>query len=146
MVDVVSKEKRSAMMSGISGKNTKPEIMVRKFLYSHGFRYRLHAKTLSGRPDLVLKKHGLAIFVHGCFWHRHQNCKYTTLPATRTEFWKAKFHENQIRDRSNVTKLMDQGWRIIIFWECALKSDMDSNLENLHKAILNQNLEYLEIP
>lgn len=98
-MDIVSKEIRSRMISGIKGKNTQPEIMVRKLLHAQGFRYRLHVKSLPGKPDIVLKKYKICIFVHGCFWHRHCQCKYTTTPTTRAEFWSKKLGQTQARDK-----------------------------------------------
>jgi DNA mismatch endonuclease (patch repair protein) len=121
-------------MSAIRNKDTKLEMVVRKFLHRHGFRYRLHEKRLPGKPDLVLKKYKTVIFVNGCFWHRHQGCRYATTPATRTEFWMKKFQENQDRDIRNQQILANQGWRIIIVWECVLKQDVDHSLGKLLKS------------
>ena len=118
-------EQRSRNMSAIKSKNTKPEIAVRKVLHSMGYRFRLHGKDLPGSPDIVLPKYRTVIFVHGCFWHRHENCKYATTPKTREEFWESKFKENVIRDKSNQKKLSAIGWKIIIVWECEIK---DKNL------------------
>ena len=118
-------EQRSRNMSAIKSKNTKPEIAVRKVLHSMGYRFRLHGKDLPGSPDIVLPKYKTVIFVHGCFWHRHENCKYATTPKTREEFWESKFKENVIRDKSNQKKLSAIGWKIIIVWECEIK---DKNL------------------
>ena len=120
-MDIVSKEIRSRMMSGIKGKNTQPEIMVCKLLHAQGFRYRLHVKSLPGKPDIVLKKYKICIFVHGCFWHRHCQCKYTTTPTTRAEFWSKKFGQTQARDKKNFQILTSEGWRVIEIWECWLK-------------------------
>ena len=116
-------EKRSRNMSAIKSKNTKPEIAVRKLLDSMGYRFRLHRKDLPGSPDIVLPKYKTAIFVHGCFWHRHENCKYASIPKTRKEFWEKKFRENINRDNLNQANLSLQGWIIIIIWECQLKGD-----------------------
>lgn len=116
---------RSRNMAAIKGKNTKPEMIVRRYLHAQGFRYRLHSKGLPGKPDLVLKKHRLAIFVHGCFWHRHKNCFYTTFPGTRIEFWKEKLSGNVQRDQNNQKQLASLGWRILIIWECGLKHKID---------------------
>ena len=118
-------EQRSRNMSAIKSKNTKPEIAVRKVLHSMGYRFRLHGKDLPGSPDIVLPKYKTVIFVHGCFWHRHENCKYASTPKTREEFWESKFKENVIRDKSNQKKLSAIGWKIIIVWECEIK---DKNL------------------
>ena len=114
-------EQRSRNMSAIKSKNTKPEIKVRKVLHSMGYRFRLHGKDLPGSPDIVLPKYRTVIFVHGCFWHRHENCKYASNPKTREEFWKSKFKENVKRDKSHQKKLSAIGWNIIIVWECEIK-------------------------
>ena len=114
-------ERRSRNMSAIKSKNTKPEIAVRKLLHSMGFRFRLHKKDLPGSPDIVLPKYKTVIFVHGCFWHRHENCKYASTPKTRSEFWESKFEGNIKRDKINQTNLIKLGWKIIIVWECELK-------------------------
>lgn len=120
-LDVVSPQVRSRMMSGIRGRDTKPELILRKGLHSLGFRYRLHIGNLPGRPDLVLPKWNAVIFVHGCFWHRHPECRYTTNPATRARFWQAKFAANVARDARDQAMLRDAGFRIGVVWECALR-------------------------
>jgi DNA mismatch endonuclease (patch repair protein) len=109
------------MMSGIRGKNTRPELALRRALHARGFRFRLHSGKVHGRPDLVLPKHRAVVFVHGCFWHRHEGCRYATVPATRPEFWRAKFDANVARDRTVRTTLLDGGWRVATVWECALR-------------------------
>ena len=119
-------------MSAIKSKNTKPEIKVRKILHSMGYRFRLHRKDLLGSPDIVLPKYKTVIFVHGCFWHRHQNCKYASTPKTRQEFWNKKFNENINRDKINQENLSSKGWKIIIVWECEIK-DKDFDLNRLFK-------------
>ena len=125
-------EQRSRNMSAIKSKNTKPEIAVRKLLHSMGYRFRLHRKDLPGSPDIVLPKYKTVIFVHGCFWHRHKNCKYASTPKTRQEFWEAKFRENINRDKLNQENLSSKGWKIIIVWECEIK-DKDFDLNRLFK-------------
>ena len=125
-------EQRSRNMSAIKSKNTKPEIKVRKVLHSLGYRFRLHRKDLPGSPDIVLPKYKTVIFVHGCFWHRHENCKYASTPKTRQEFWEAKFRENINRDKLNQENLSSKGWKIIIVWECEIK-DKDFDLNRLFK-------------
>ena len=125
-------EQRSRNMSAIKSKNTKPEIKVRKVLHSMGYRFRLHRKDLPGSPDIVLPKYKTVIFVHGCFWHRHENCKYASTPKTRQEFWEAKFRENINRDKLNQENLSSNGWKIIIVWECEIK-DKDFDLNRLFK-------------
>ncbi|SEO14992.1 very short patch repair endonuclease [Palleronia pelagia] len=121
MVDIVDAETRSRMMAGIKGKNTKPELALRQALHARGFRFRLHSKKVHGRPDLVLPKYRAVVFVHGCFWHRHEGCRYATTPATRSEFWQAKFAANVARDSAVRGALLDEGWRVATIWECALR-------------------------
>jgi len=123
MVDVMSAEKRSALMSRIRGKDTTPEIQVRRYLWANGFRYRLHPKKLAGKPDLVLPKWHAVVFVHGCFWHRHEGCDYFRLPKTRSEFWDAKLQRNTSRDTAVIKTLIRAGWRVAVVWECALRKD-----------------------
>ena len=131
--EVINKvsEQRSRNMSAIKSKNTKPEIKVRKILHSMGYRFRLHSKDLPGSPDIVLPKYKTVIFVHGCFWHRHENCKYATTPKTRQEFWNKKFKENINRDNLNQANLSLKGWKIIIIWECQLKGDIKKLIREL---------------
>jgi DNA mismatch endonuclease, patch repair protein len=121
MADVHNKETRSFNMSQIKSKNTKPEILVRKFLYSQSFRFRLHGKNLPGKPDIILSKYKTVIFVHGCFWHGHQNCKYFTLPKSRTDWWANKIARNIQNDQRTLIAIRSQGWNIILLWECQLK-------------------------
>ena len=120
MADIVSPAKRSRMMAGIKGKNTKPEIQIRKMLHKRGFRFRLHRKDLPGRPDIVLPKYNSVIFVNGCFWHGHDDCKLFRYPKSRTEFWKTKIEGNKRRDEEKLAKLRPD-WRVIVIWECAVK-------------------------
>lgn len=108
-------------MSRIRSKNTRPELLVRQFLHSHGYRYRIHDKRLPGSPDIVLPKYRTVIFVHGCFWHGHEECKYFKMPSTRTEFWTAKIERNRQRDTESLQHLKRLGWRILLLWECDLK-------------------------
>lgn len=110
------------MMSGIRGRNTKPEMIVRKALFAAGFRFRLHRGDLPGRPDVVLPGKRVAVFVNGCFWHAHPGCRYAKLPATRREFWEAKLAANVERDRRDVARLLADGWRVLIVWECSTRS------------------------
>ncbi len=140
MSDVHEPEVRSYNMSQISGKDTKPEMMVRKFLHANGFRYRLHAKDLPGKPDLVLPKYNSVILVHGCFWHAHEDCKYFKIPQTRTEWWREKLCGNKERDNKNIKKLEGGGWNVIVVWGCELKPDKNKKtLQNLTEK-LNKNL------
>lgn len=132
MVDVVDKATRSRMMSGIQGKNTKPELLVRKYLHSRGLRFRLHAKELPGKPDLVFPKYKAVVFVHGCFWHQHPGCKYAYVPQSNTAFWREKLQYNQERDKLKAAALKKLGWRVLTIWECSLD---DKSLERLALAI-----------
>jgi DNA mismatch endonuclease (patch repair protein) len=122
MADTVSKEKRSEIMSKIRGVNTKPELMVRHYLFSKGFRYTLHNKSLAGRPDVALKKYNCLIFVNGCFWHGHSNCKIFSMPKTNKKFWHNKIETNINRDKRNIKELKSLGWKVIVVWECQLKN------------------------
>lgn len=135
MVDVVSPEARSRMMSGIRGKNTHPEVVVRKLLFASGYRFRLHRKDLPGAPDIVLPSKRIAIFVHGCFWHRHEGCKYATLPKTHPEFWFEKLSGNAARDLRATTELRNMDWRVLTVWECSLKGP--SAMANLRPALID---------
>jgi DNA mismatch endonuclease (patch repair protein) len=121
VADVVTEETRSRMMSGIRGKDTKPELVVRKALFAAGFRFRLHRRDLPGAPDVVMAGRRVAVFVHGCFWHRHKGCRLAAVPATRPEFWKAKLDGNAARDIKNIGSLRALGWRVLVVWECALR-------------------------
>ena len=121
MTDIVSPEIRSRMMSGIQGKDTQPEMTLRKALHAAGFRYRLHVRSMPGRPDVVLPKYSAVCLVHGCYWHRHPDCRYATTPATRREFWQEKFRSNVERDERQQRQLRDMGWRVAVIWECAVR-------------------------
>lgn len=135
-MDVHNKPTRSFNMSRIKGKNTKPEMMVRKFLFANGFRYRLNVKTLPGKPDIVLPKYKTVIFVNGCFWHGHKGCKYFVVPKTRTEWWLTKIKETQKRDKDAEIELNVTGWRVITIWECELgSSNKNATFELLLKKI-----------
>ena len=124
MVDTLTVEQRSALMAKIRGVDTKPELFVRKALYARGYRYRLHAKDLPGRPDLVFRKRRAVVFVHGCFWHRH-GCKKTTHPKSRHDYWQEKFASNVARDKRNQEQLTEDGWRVFVVWECELEEALD---------------------
>lgn len=126
MADIVDRETRSRMMSGIRGSDTKPELMLRKALHARGLRYRLHDKNLPGRPDLVFPRYNAVVFVHGCFWHRHSGCRFATSPSTRADFWNNKFRQNVFRDQCNQSALKSQGWRVGIVWECATRRPKDN--------------------
>jgi DNA mismatch endonuclease (patch repair protein) len=130
MVDIVSKAVRSKMMAGIRGKDTRPEMLIRRALHRIGFRYRLHAKELPGKPDLLLPRHCSVIFVHGCFWHGH-GCHLFKWPSTRKEFWRDKIRRNRVVDRRAMKKLKNDGWRVLVIWECALKGRRKRPLEQI---------------
>ncbi len=121
MGDVHSKKTRSYNMSRIRSKDTKPEMLVRKHLFSYGFRYRLHDKKLPGKPDIVLPKYKTVIFIHGCFWHGHEACSYYVIPKTRTDWWLNKINNNIANDGKSVLKLTALGWKVLEIWECDLK-------------------------
>lgn len=133
-MDIVDSGTRARMMSGIRGKNTVPEMLVRRFLHARGYRYRVHRRDLPGKPDLVLPRLKVCIFVHGCFWHRHPGCVYATTPKTRPEFWSGKFQKNVKRDLANIDALEAAGWSVLIVWECHLKNDPDT-LERLAEKL-----------
>ena len=137
MADVHTPEQRSYNMSRIHSKNTKPEELVRKFLFSQGFRYRKNDAKLPGKPDIVLPKYKAVIFVNGCFWHGHEGCRYFVWPKNNAEFWKEKITGNVQRDKHNHQLLANQGWRVIEIWECQLmKSVVDNTLQNLVLQII----------
>lgn len=132
MADVHDIETRSFNMSMIKGKNTKPEIMVRKFLFQNGFRYRVNYSKLPGKPDIVLPKYKTTIFVNGCFWHGHEGCKYFVIPKTRTDWWLEKINGTIERDRKKISELEALGWKVLTIWECELKPEKRAHtLEDL---------------
>lgn len=138
MTDVLSKEQRKRCMSHVRGKDTKPEVMVRQFLFAQGFRYRLYRKDLPGKPDIVLPKYKTVIFINGCFWHGHSGCKYATIPEANHEFWLAKISGNIERDKSNHAKLFELGWKFIEIWQCELKPKFrEQTLNNLLTELRN---------
>lgn len=122
VTDTLTINERSERMSRVRGKDTKPEILVRRLVHGMGFRYRLHAKELPSRPDIVFRRRKKAIFVHGCFWHRHPGCKMTRMPKTRLEFWKPKLEGNRKRDLRNQKTLEDMGWKYMVVWECQIQN------------------------
>lgn len=137
-MDVHSKEIRSFNMSRIRGKNTKPEEVVAKYLFSQGFRYRRNVRNLSGTPDIVMKKYKTVIFVNGCFWHAHEGCKYFVLPDNNKKFWEEKLFRNRERDFEKKIQLEKLGWKVITIWECELKKDkIEETLENLKQKLYN---------
>ena len=136
MVDKMTSEQRHKCMSAIRGKNTKPEMMVRKFLFSRGFRYRINHPRLPGRPDIVLRKYHTVIFVNGCFWHGHENCKYFVMPKSNTMFWQSKIDRNKKHDVEVQRELASMGWHCITIWECQLKPDVrQQTLESLARTL-----------
>ncbi len=139
MADVHDQKTRSYNMSQIKGKDTKPEEIVRKYLFSQGFRYRKNDPNLPGKPDIVLPKYKTVVFVNGCFWHHHEGCKYFVWPKNNAEFWKEKINRNVERDKKNKRKLNEAGWRVIVIWECNLKQHRESTLLNLSDEILKTN-------
>lgn len=147
MADVVSPGKRSEMMSGIRGKNTKPELAIRRGLFRHGFRFRVHVSKLPGKPDIVLPKHRTVVLVNGCFWHGHE-CSLFKWPSTRVDFWTKKIETNRKHDAQSLEELRTQGWRTLVVWECATKGrgkwPADSLLDAITEFILGEN-RYSEI-
>lgn len=138
MADTVSKQKRSEIMSHVTGKETKPEIMVRKYLFARGLRYRKNVKQLPGTPDIVFPKYKTAVFVNGCFWHGHKGCKYSHLPSTNLEYWEKKIADNLERDERKTRKLEKLGNRVLIVWQCQLKPNIKiETLETLYHNIVN---------
>jgi len=135
MTDVHEPEIRSYNMSRIRGKDTKPEMLVRRFLHSHGYRYRLHCSDLPGKPDIVFTKTKTVLFINGCFWHGHENCRYFTIPKTRTEWWRNKIVQNRTNDLKNCRDLLALGWNVITIFECELRKELQS--ETLNELITN---------
>lgn len=137
-MDVFPKSKRSDIMSKVSGKDTKPEIIVRKYLFFQGFRYRKNVKDLPGKPDIVLPKYKTIIFIHGCFWHGHENCEAAKLPTSNVDYWTKKVSSNVTRDIHNKKILSEVGWNVIVLWECELKiKNREKRLEQLVNEIIN---------
>ena len=138
MADVHDKKTRSYNMSQIKATDTKPELLVRKFLHAQGFRYKLHDKTLPGKPDIVLPKYKTVIFIHGCFWHGHSNCKYYVVPKTRTDWWVNKINTNSSNDLKAIRALKKEGWKVIMVWECRLKAGKkEKTLSQILKKLSN---------
>ena len=139
MTDHISPELRSWNMSQIKGKDTKIEVKVRSWLFSRGFRFRKNDKRYPGKPDVVLPKYKTVIFFNGCFWHRHEGCKYATLPKTRVEYWNAKFERNVSNDKLHVHKLEELGWNVITIWECELKkAEFEKTMINIERELLSR--------
>lgn len=131
MVDRITVEHRSWNMSKIKGKETKIEVKVRSYLFKNGFRFRKNDKRLPGKPDVVLPKYKTVIFIHGCFWHRHQGCKLTTTPKTRTEFWINKFKKNVENDKKHQRELEEAGWKVLIIWECEIEKKFEETMTKI---------------
>lgn len=147
MVDVVTQAVRSRMMSSIRGRDTRPEMVVRHYLHQRGFRYRLHDRSLPGAPDLVFPRYKVVIFVHGCFWHRHARCRLAATPVNNAEFWLKKLSGNTERDQRNEQKLLRDGWRIIVIWECGIRLlGKGENLDWLPKRIKGDENNLIEWP
>ena len=138
MLDTISQSKRSYTMSRIRSKNTKPEMILRSALFREGFRFRLHSKLLPGKPDLVFAKFKTVVFVHGCFWHLHENCRDGRLPKSKLEYWQPKLVKNIERDANNVEELTKLGWKVIIIWECELLKSFDSVIQKTKTILLDR--------
>ena len=138
-MDTMTPEKRHETMSHIRGKDTKPEVLVRKYLFSKGLRYRKNDKKLPGHPDIVLPKYKTVVFVNGCFWHGHEGCRFFRLPSTNVEFWKTKIVRNRERDSLDVEELEGKGWRVLTVWECQVKRKQDrpEALEQIYRTIVD---------
>lgn len=146
-MDIVDEATRSRMMAKVGARNTAPEVTLRRALHRRGFRFRLHVRNLLGRPDIVLPRWNVAIQVHGCFWHRHERCRFATMPATRRDFWQAKFAANTRRDELALTALRQAGWRTAVIWECGLRTGANESLVNeLEGWIRESQDELIELP
>ncbi len=140
MPDHLTPQQRHRCMSHIRSKATKPEMVVRRWLWAHGYRYRLNVKSVPGKPDIVMRKYRTAIFVNGCFWHGHEGCKQFVLPKTNTAFWRNKIEYNRARDQKNYDTLINAGWQVIVLWQCKLtKQELEQTMQSVVVA-LNQNL------
>lgn len=138
MADVMTPEQRSRCMAAVKGKDTKPEMIVRKYLFSRGMRFRVQVRKLPGTPDIVLPKYKTVIFVNGCFWHGHEDCKYFRLPKSNVEFWKEKIERNIERDKESMQALFDLGWKVVRVWECELRNKANRE-ETLNKIFFGKN-------
>ena len=136
MSDTLTPEQRSWNMSKIKGKDTSIEIKVRHFLFKKGFRYRKNVSKLLGKPDIVFAKYHTVVFIHGCFWHRHEGCKDATIPKTRTEFWIEKLSKNVANDRKHIVELQSAGWKVIVLWECEITRNFETTMEKTIKELL----------
>ena len=147
-MDIWSREKRSEVMARIRSRDTKPELMVRSLRHRAGFRFSLRRRHLPGKPDIVLPKYGAVIFVHGCFWHRHKNCRAATMPKSRSAYWQAKFSANVARDQCNQRALKREGWKVIVLWECQVLRDPWTCLETIiaRLCLRSAPLDYDDLP
>ncbi|MHB8267469.1 very short patch repair endonuclease [Bradyrhizobium sp.] len=145
MADIVDKPTRSRMMSGIQGKDTAPELILRKAMHGRGFRFRLHAAELPGKPDLVFPRYRAVVLAHGCFWHRHKDCAFATTPSSNTGFWEDKFAKTVLRDQRNIEYLKQAGWRIAVVWECNLKGKTKEKIADKLAKWLKSKVPYIEI-
>lgn len=141
-MDIVTPEQRSKNMAAIRSKDTKPEIYFRKLLFARGYRYSLNSKTVLGHPDIYMRKYNTAIFVHGCFWHRHEGCKYAYMPKSRVEFWQKKFEANRKRDDTVQKGLNEKGIRYIVIWECTIRQMIRD--EDMQERIISYVMNFLE--
>lgn len=137
-MDIWSKEKRSEVMSRIRGKNTNPEMILRSYLFKQGFRFRVHRKDLPGKPDIVLSKYNTIIFVHGCFWHYHKDCREGRIPSSNSKFWKEKLEKNIEKDKKHITALKLAGWKVVVIWECELEKSLEQTLNNLKNVLFEK--------
>lgn len=150
MADRITPEQRSRNMRHVHGKDTKPEVFIRKLLFSEGYRYRIHSTKIPGHPDIWLKKYNTAIYIHGCFWHRHQGCKYATEPATNYDFWDAKFKRNIERDKTVKTLLAERKIKCLVIWECSIKrmkkcSEAKASIMRDINSFMDSDMAYMEI-
>ena len=150
MADRITPEQRSRNMKQVHGKDTKPEVYIRRLLFSVLYRYRIHSNRIPGHPDIWLKKYNTAIFIHGCFWHRHENCKYASVPATNSEFWNTKFLRNITRDKAVKSLLIEKGIKCLVIWECTIRAMKRSSEKELYvlreiTSFLNGSKQYEEI-
>ena len=146
-MDSVTPEIRSRIMAAVKSENTKPEMAIRRALHARGFRFRLHDKTLPGKPDIVFAKWSAVLLINGCYWHRHEGCKKTTTPTSNKRFWMAKFERNIARDRDNFEHLVSSGWRVGIVWECWIESTLDdASIDKVASFLKNKNCSFAEWP
>lgn len=136
-MDIWSKQKRSEVMSKIRGKNTKPEMILRSKLFREGYRFRVNRKDLPGKPDIVLPKYRTVIFVHGCFWHHHKECREGRIPSTNSEFWQKKLERNIMKDQENINALSNANWKVLVVWECEIEKKLDIIIQRIKSHFIN---------